>query len=246
MRLSAQGAADIRLHEGFVDHFYRDAVGVGTIGVGFTWASSAFKDWWGKHRPGQSFGPGATMTRAEADDVLVYLADAEYDAAVTRFLGRPVPQNVFDAMVSVAFNCGAGALGWDWAKLAKAGDYQAAAEKLRTTAVTAKGVRLAGLVTRRADEARLLSMGIYASGGRVSMPADDALSDGILRRGERGEAVANLQLDLIRFGFQPGKPDGVFGYGTEAAVIAFQKSHGLTPDGIAGPKTLAKLSAAVL
>lgn len=242
MRLSKQGAADIRLHEGFVDHYYLDAVKVPTIGVGFTWRSSAFRDWWNKFRPGQAFGPGATMTRAEADDALVYLADAEYGAAINKFLaGKVVPQHVFDAMLSMVFNCGPNALDWEWARLAKAGDYQGAAERLKNTAVTAKGKRLQGLVNRRADEAKLLSTGVYASGGAVSMPTDDALSDGVLERGERGEAVANLQRDLIRFGFQPGKADAVFGYGTEAALIAFQKTQGLVADGIAGPKTLAKL-----
>jgi lysozyme len=243
MRLSAQGAADIRLHEGFVDHWYSDPVGIATIGVGFTMRSSSFKKWWDAHRPGQAFAPGATMTRAEADDALVALADGEYGAAVNKFLGKPVAQNVFDAMTSMVFNCGAGALTWQWAQLAKAGDYAGAAEKLKNTAITAQGKRLAGLVSRRADEARLLSTGKYASGGSVSMPPDDAMSDGVLRRGERGEAVANLQRDLIRCGFQPGKPDGVFGYGTEAALIAYQKSAGLVADGIAGPKTLAKLAA---
>ena len=35
--------------------------------------------------------------------------------------------------------------------------------------------------------------------------------------------------------------DGIFGVKTEAAVIAFQKSHNLTPDGIVGAKTWAAL-----
>lgn len=243
MKLSAQGAADIRLHEGFVDHYYLDPVKIPTIGVGMTMRSAAFKKWWSDHKQGQAFGPGATMTRSEADDALVVLADEEYGAAVNKFLGKTVPQNVFDSMTSVVFNCGAGSLDWEWARLAKVGDYQGSANRLLTTATKANGVKLNGLVSRRTDEARLLSSGLYASGGSVSMPSDDAMSDGILRRGERGEAVANLQRSLIRFGFQPGKPDGVFGYGTEAAVISFQSKFGLTADGVAGPKTLAKLTA---
>lgn len=242
MRLSKMGAADIRLHEGFVDHYYLDPVKIPTIGVGFTMRSASFKKWWAEHRPGQSFSPGATMTRAEADDALVYLADAEYGAAVNRFLGKPVAQHVFDAMTSMVFNCGSGSLDWEWARLAKAGDYAASAERLKTTAITAQGKRLNGLVSRRADEAHLLSTGKYASGGQATMPTDEAMSDGILKLGERGEAVANLQRNLTRNGFQPGKADGIFGHGTQAAVIAYQKTQGLTPDGIAGPKTLSKLS----
>lgn len=241
MKLSANGAADIRLHEGFVGHVYKDPIGILTLGVGFTMRSAAFKKWWSANRAGIEFGPGCTMTRAEADQALIYLADEEYGAAVNRFLGKTVPINVFDAMLSMVFNCGAGSLDWTWAQLAKNGDYDAAAERLRTTAITAQGKRLAGLVARRADEARLLSMGVYASGVTVTMPTDEAMSDGVLRRGERGEAVANMQRNLTRMGFQL-KADGIFGFGTEAKVIAFQKSQGLMADGIAGPKTLAKLA----
>lgn len=240
MRLSKNGAADIRAHEGFIYHWYLDPVGIPTIGVGFTWRSAAFREWWDRHRPGQAFQKGATMTRAEADDCLVYLADAEYGSAVNKFMaGKVLPQNVFDAAVSMVFNCGPGALGWSWAALMKAGDYAGAAAKLRTTAVTAQGKRLAGLVARRADEARLMELGVYATGGKVypTMPEDHALSDGILKLGERGEAVRNLQAALGNAGFQPGRVDGIFGHGTRAAVLAFQKSKGLVEDGLAGPAT---------
>ncbi len=36
--------------------------------------------------------------------------------------------------------------------------------------------------------------------------------------------------------------DGIFGKGTKAAVVAFQKSHGLDTDGVVGPKTRGELS----
>jgi len=35
--------------------------------------------------------------------------------------------------------------------------------------------------------------------------------------------------------------DGVFGSGTHAAVVAYQTGHGLTPDGVVGPKTWGSL-----
>ncbi|MGD9714079.1 MAG: peptidoglycan-binding protein, partial [Thermomicrobiales bacterium] len=50
-----------------------------------------------------------------------------------------------------------------------------------------------------------------------------------------------LQSRLKQKGFSPGLIDGVFGPGTEAAVIAFQKSHGLLPDGVVGQRTATAL-----
>lgn len=38
--------------------------------------------------------------------------------------------------------------------------------------------------------------------------------------------------------------DGIFGKNTKAAVVEFQKNHGLIADGIAGPQTLAELNKA--
>jgi peptidoglycan hydrolase-like protein with peptidoglycan-binding domain len=60
---------------------------------------------------------------------------------------------------------------------------------------------------------------------------------GLLRLGSRGPAVTKLQRAL-------GVPaDGIFGKQTRRAVRAFQRRQGLLVDGIAGPRTLAALSA---
>ena len=64
----------------------------------------------------------------------------------------------------------------------------------------------------------------------------------VLKRGMSGAAVSTLQQALLDKGFDPGLIDGAFGGGTEAAVIAFQKSEGLLADGIAGPRTLHALA----
>lgn len=56
-----------------------------------------------------------------------------------------------------------------------------------------------------------------------------------LRKGDRGEDVKTLQKAL---GISA---DGIFGSGTEKAVIAYQKSKGLVADGIVGAKTWAAL-----
>ncbi len=65
-----------------------------------------------------------------------------------------------------------------------------------------------------------------------------------LREGSSGPVVRQLQQGLKEKGFDPGRIDGEFGPGTEAALLAFQKSAGLTADGICGPHTLAALGLA--
>lgn len=62
-----------------------------------------------------------------------------------------------------------------------------------------------------------------------------------LTLGARGAEVRRLQRRLVEVGFSPGAIDGHFGFGTEAAVRAFQLSAGLLCDGVAGPRTLVAL-----
>lgn len=62
-----------------------------------------------------------------------------------------------------------------------------------------------------------------------------------LRLGDFGPQVQLLQLALRREGSYTGETEGVFGQATQAAVRAFQRRVGLTPDGIAGPRTHAAL-----
>jgi len=67
----------------------------------------------------------------------------------------------------------------------------------------------------------------------------------LLRSGDTGDDVKWLQaaLNAVLNG-AAGAVDGIFGLKTEAAVRAFQQSHGLAVDGIAGPLTLGALYAA--
>jgi peptidoglycan hydrolase-like protein with peptidoglycan-binding domain len=52
-----------------------------------------------------------------------------------------------------------------------------------------------------------------------------------------GQAVELLQEALRREGHDPGDLDGIYGFYTARAVRAFQKSHGLPPDGVVGRQT---------
>ncbi|MBL8938915.1 MAG: peptidoglycan-binding protein [Archangium sp.] len=62
-----------------------------------------------------------------------------------------------------------------------------------------------------------------------------------VRIGARGTPVTQIQESLNAHGASGLGVDGRFGRDTRAAVIAFQRSHGLTPDGVVGPRTAAAL-----
>ena len=59
----------------------------------------------------------------------------------------------------------------------------------------------------------------------------------LLKKGATGEAVKELQSSLNKLGHSCGAVDGSFGNMTLAAVLAFQKKHGLVQDGYVGPVT---------
>lgn len=61
-----------------------------------------------------------------------------------------------------------------------------------------------------------------------------------LQRGDKGTAVAQMQIALNKLGYNL-TPDGNFGSGTLNAVKSFQKKYGLSADGVAGSKTLSLL-----
>ncbi len=63
-----------------------------------------------------------------------------------------------------------------------------------------------------------------------------------LKLGVVSEAVKALQQRLIALGYLTGSADGTFGPKTSLALISFQKNNGLTSDGVAGSKTIAKLN----
>lgn len=62
-----------------------------------------------------------------------------------------------------------------------------------------------------------------------------------LRKGSTGTAVKALQGLLVCNRFNDAYVDGVFGAGTQRALIAYQNAVGLSADGIAGKNTFSKL-----
>ena len=62
-----------------------------------------------------------------------------------------------------------------------------------------------------------------------------------LKKGARGNITKLLQEKLVSLGYNTNGVDGIFGAGTEKAVISFQKSNGLVVDGIVGKNTWGKI-----
>lgn len=61
---------------------------------------------------------------------------------------------------------------------------------------------------------------------------EDASSYPVLQKGSQGAAVKALQQAMIELGFLSGKADGVFGAGTQQAVIAFQAKNSYPDTGL--------------
>lgn len=99
-----------------------------------------------------------------------------------------------------------------------------------------KGVLIAALAVSFALPA---AIGVGAS---ITNDADIAQVETVvaaatLRQGSQGGEVKEVQRRLKKWGYYNGSVDGVFGAGTRAAVIAFQKKNGLTADGVVGKAT---------
>lgn len=76
--------------------------------------------------------------------------------------------------------------------------------------------------------------------------ADPAAGSGrpVLRQGDRGAFVIDLQDQLHGLGHFSGRLDGIFGPLTRAAVVAFQSDQSLEVDGVVGDRTWSALSRA--
>ena len=102
-----------------------------------------------------------------------------------------------------------------------------------------------GIVGEDTLKALYEAAGITSSGSTSSGSASSSSDNGVLRYGVRSDAVRRLQQDLTTLGYYNGALSGHFGSKTEAAVMSFQRKNGLSADGIAGSRTLAKIATAL-
>ena len=207
-RIGQAGLALIKQYEGCRLAAYRCATGVWTIGYGHTA---------GVHS-------GMTITQAQAD---AYLQQdvAKFEKYVNNPAYVPITeqlnQNQFDALVSFAFNLGAGNL----RKLCKG---RTAAQIARTMPNynKAAGKVLAGLKRRRVAEQALFNKPVSAAPAQNQNTEDYNMKT--IKKGSKGNAVKVWQIII------GAAADGNFGSGTESATKTWQSNHGLAADGIVG------------
>ena len=197
---------------------YQCAAGVWTIGYGHT----------------AGVKPGQTITQAQAEEYLRQDC-RKFEAYVNNSAYVPITgqlnQNQFDALVSFAFNCGAGNL-----KKLCAGRRAAQIAAAMPQYCKAAGKTLTGLVRRRVAEVALFNTpctgtGSGAASTGTSNKSEEEYDMTTIKRGSNGKAVKVWQIIV------GATPDGTFGGGTESATKNWQASHGLTADGIVGPKS---------
>ena len=82
------------------------------------------------------------------------------------------------------------------------------------------------------------AMLLTGAAARLSADRNAPASMTYSKVGSTGEEVRQIQSKLKSLGFYNGTVDGVYGARTQSAVRAFQKSCGISADGIAGPTTL--------
>lgn len=208
-RIGQAGLALIKQYEGCRLAAYRCAAGVWTIGYGHTA---------GVHS-------GMTITQAQAD---AYLRQdiAKFEGYVNNPAYVPITeqlnQNQFDALVSFAFNLGAGNL----RKLCK-GRTAAQIAQAMTQYCKANGKVLAGLRRRRAAEQALFNKPVSAATPAQNQNTED-YNMKTIKKGSKGNAVKVWQIII------GAAADGIFGSGTESATKTWQSNHGLAADGIVG------------
>ncbi|HFO0262112.1 MULTISPECIES: lysozyme [Serratia] len=143
MKISDDGMALIKRFEGLRLQAYQDSVGVWTIGYG-----------WTQPVAGRKVGAGMAIDAATAERLLV-CGVAQFEQGVERRVAVTITQGQFDALVSFAYNLGLRALEKSTLlRRLNAGDRQGAADQFDRW-VNAGGVRLDGLVARRAAERAL-------------------------------------------------------------------------------------------
>ncbi|TPM41531.1 glycoside hydrolase family protein [Mesorhizobium sp. B2-3-4] len=231
MQTSPAGRAAIARREGNKLTAYRDTGGVLTIGVGHTSAAGPPK-----------VTAGMKITAAQSDEILGRDL-ATFEAAVNKAVKVSLSQNQFDALVSLAFNIGAGAFASSTlVKRLNKGDYAGAGDAFMMWKKPPE------IIGRRKTEQKQFLSGKAPSAPQPAPPAPVPAAP-VQPQPEAPAAapaapvateqatVARVQEQLWNLGYTEvgsrgadGKFDGKAGTMTATAVRAFRADNGL-PEG---------------
>ena len=115
--------------------------------------------------------------------------------------------------------------------------YESIGGSSNTKSNPGKGVTLSN-VSRRSD---LILVKRIAEVTSSSSSTTSSTTRTYLMKGDKGDAVKELQNNLNTLGYSCGSADGIFGDATDKAVRAFQSAYGLTVDGKYGNSSKAKM-----
>lgn len=160
MKASIKGIKLIQSFEKCRLKAYPDGRGIWTIG----WGSTKYAD-------GRRVKPGDVITQQQADELFVATLPI-YEKVVDTLAPNVKNQDVYDAMVSFSYNTGGKykdhngkAVEYDvWHLIRDNYAPKIIAAKLRVTATTGGGIKMAGLVRRRNSEATLIESGKLIEG----------------------------------------------------------------------------------
>ena len=149
MKISSRGLELIKDFEGFSSSAYLDVVNIPTIG----WGNTFYED-------GTKVKMGDQITKTDALKLLEVVANRDFADKIFPSIKVKVSQSQFDAMVSLAYNIGAGAfLKSTLLKKVNAGDFAGAGEEFLRWNKTG-GKEVLGLTRRREREKQLFLSGM--------------------------------------------------------------------------------------
>lgn len=174
---------------------------------------------------------GQKITRIEA--LSFFRKDLEStEKYVDKYVKSFVPnQNQYDALVSYCYNRGPKGLKQLCDNSKTAEDFSKNLTAYWGTNIYCKK----GIMNRRKAEQELFNTPCNKS--KYEEPSKDST----FRNGSTGNGVKWIQNQLNKSGKCSITVDGIYGSKTERAVKVYQEYKGLVADGIAGPKTIAKL-----
>lgn len=221
LKINNEGLNLVKSFEGCQLTAYKCPAGVWTIGYGHTGTVD-----------GKAICEGMKITEAKATELLKQDM-TKFENAVSNCseLTFKPNENQFSALVSFAFNCGAGNL----KTLVKGRTAAVVAEKLLLYN-KANGKVLNGLTRRRKAERELFLKAVSKkettteSGvAKNATTTSEVIAElPTIKKGSTGKAVKIWQIII------GVEPDGDFGTKTRTATIEFQRKYKLSQDGVVG------------